>query len=119
MRRVLPFLLTVLLLAAFGCGGNNATITGKVSYKGRAVRSGSVVVRNPDNTASKGAIQPDGTYIVSGVARGRVQIGVLSADPKAKGRDWFALPRRYGKPGESGLECDVTGASVQHDIDMR
>ena len=31
------------------------------------------MLRNPDNTASKGAIQPDGTYVVSGVARGRVR----------------------------------------------
>ena len=112
-------LFSLLLLAAIGCGGNNATISGKVSYKGRAVTSGAVVVRNHDNTASKGAIQPDGTYAVSGVARGRVQIGVLSAEPKAKGRDWFPLPRKYGKPGASGLECDVTGSSVQHDLDLK
>ena len=119
MRRMRFVLLALALLAA-GCGGNNATISGKVTYKGRAVASGAVVVRNPDNTASKGAIQPDGTYAVSGVARGRVQIGVLSARPeKERMRDGFALPRQYGKPGVSGLECEVTGSRVTHDIEMK
>jgi hypothetical protein len=120
------FVLLALALLAAGCGGNNATISGKVTYKGRAVTSGAVVVRNPDQTATKGAIQPDGTYSVSGVARGRVEIGVLSARPRrdsptrqAEMRDWFALPRQYGKPGVSGLACDVTGSRVQHDIEMK
>ena len=126
MRRVLFFPLILPLMASLGCGGNNATVSGKVIYKGRPVTSGSVVIRNPDNTATRGPIQPDGTYAVSGVARGRVQIGVLSADPsqgpieeRARAQGWFPLPRKLGKPGASGLECEVTTSRFQHDIDIK
>ena len=126
MNRPFSILLAVALLATTGCGGNNATISGKVAYKGRPVASGSVVVLNPDNTASKGEIRPDGTYSVSGVARGRVKIGVLSADPSkgpsaAPGRTagWFPLPRPAGNPGTSGLECEVTRSRQQHDIEIK
>jgi hypothetical protein len=125
MKPMPSALLVVALLAASGCGGNNATMSGKVTYKGRAVTSGSVVVLNPDNTASKGEIQPDGTYTVSDVARGHVKIGVLSAEPsKGPSGDktkagWFPLPHPLGNPGTSKLECEVTATRFQHDIDIK
>ena len=125
MKRMRSTLLILTLLSLSGCGGNNTTMSGKVTYKGRAVTSGSVVVLNPDNTASKGEIQPDGTYTVSGVARGRVMIGVLSADPskgpsadKMKAAGWFPLPHKLGNPGTSTLECEVTASRFRHDIEI-
>lgn len=122
MRR-LPAALLAAALLAVGCGGHNATISGKVIYKGRPVTSGAVVVLNPDGTAAKGAIRPDGTYAVSGVARGVVKLGVLSADPapasKAKPAGWFPLPKALGSPGRSGLTCEVSSSQVSHDIDVK
>ena len=68
MRRVIVFALMALLLVASGCGTGTATISGKVSYKGRPVTSGGIVVLNPDGrTIAKGTIQSDGTYSVDGV----------------------------------------------------
>jgi hypothetical protein len=122
-------------------------LSGKVSYQGHPVLSGSVIVLNADGTARNGVIKPDGTYSVGGVSRGRARIGVLSPDPararsilekeknQAKvnqlpGKDkaprtrpgtggWFPLPRNLGDPDQSGLECDVSSSRVQHDIEMK
>src|SRR5262249_16860771 len=98
-------------------------IRGKVRFQGRPVTSGAVVVLNSDGTAVKGAIQPDGSYSVAGVVRGRVKIGVLSARPGADHKNnaegWFPLPRVLGNPGTSGLVCDVTGSRVQHDLEIK
>src|SRR5438128_758039 len=76
----------LLLLGAIGiiglCGcGRTATMTGKVSYKGRPVIYGSVIILHADNTARSGIIQADGGYTVEGIQPGTVKIGVISRDP--------------------------------------
>jgi hypothetical protein len=78
MRRL--WIPAALLVLVTGCGGS-ATVTGKVTYQGRAVLSGYVILVNEDGTAASGVIQPDGTYAVEGVKRGHVRIGVSSPDP--------------------------------------
>src|SRR5262245_22724470 len=80
MRRLwLCFLVCVTPMFS-GCS-SDATLTGKVSCKGRLVTSGSVIVLNADGTARSGVIHPDGTYLVEGVKRGTVRVGVFSPDP--------------------------------------
>ena len=96
-------------------------MSGIVTYKDRAVTSGTIVVLNPDGLATiKGAIHPDGSYSIEGIKRGQVKIAVLSPDPtpsqKRKQTGWFPLPRSLGNPGTSGLEVNVTTSSIQHDI---
>src|SRR5437762_1561676 len=81
MRRARWLTLFVLTAALTGCGGSTATVSGKVTYQGRTVTSGSVIVVNEDGTAESNVIQPDGTYSVPGVKRGRVKVGVLSPEP--------------------------------------
>jgi hypothetical protein len=129
-RRALPLL--VLVLAVAGCG-SAATLSGKVTYRGRPVTSGTVIVLQADGTAKSWVIEPDGTYTVQGIKRGRVKIGVLSPHPararsvlksakkqgKAKAEGWFPLPAAAGDPEKSGLACDVTAAQVQFDINLK
>src|SRR5262245_32724591 len=134
MRRTLwPVLLV--LVAVCGCD-STATLSGKVTYQGRTVASGTVIVLNADGTAASGVIHPDGSYSVEGVQRGHVRLGVLSPDPaharsilvtnrakddhkstkpgrptaKPKTPGWFPLPHDLGDPGKSGLGCDVTSS---------
>jgi hypothetical protein len=132
----------VLVLA--GCGGSTATLGGKVTYQGKLVTSGSVIVVNDDGTSESAVIQPGATYTITGVKRGRVKIGVLSPEPararsivksetprpkgtgkmtaadrKAIDAGWFPVPREYGNPATSGVGCDVTASRVQFDIDLK
>src|SRR5438046_4965070 len=81
MKRALACLPLILLTTLSGCGGETATLSGKVTYRGRPVTSGSIIVVHEDGTARVGVIEPDGTYAVEGVKRGRVKIGVFSPDP--------------------------------------
>jgi hypothetical protein len=129
----------ILIAVATGCGGNTATVSGKVTYHGRPVTSGSVIVLNDDGTAKPWVILPDSSYTVAGVKRGHVKFGVYSPDPSrarsiltkrdpAKRRNagarvaspgWFPLPKTLGDPDKSGLECDVLASSVHHDLDLK
>jgi hypothetical protein len=139
-------LLTVVATAAAlaGCSGHNAVLSGHVTYQGKTVTSGSVIVVNEDGTAESGVIQPDGSYSVVGVKRGHVKIGVLSPEPararsivkseaarpkgtakmsaadrKAMGAGWFSIPRQLGNPHTSGVGCDVSASRVEFTIELR
>jgi hypothetical protein len=130
-----------LLTGVCGCGGT-ATVTGKVSYHGRPVSSGSVIFLGADQTARSGVIEPDGSFKVEGVPVGEVQIGVISRDP-SKGRSvlrggkpkstdkkgttapreastgWFPLPRQFEDPANSGLRCTLGWGRDRQDIDLK
>jgi hypothetical protein len=145
MRRVLLCCLFGLTPALAGCS-SDARLTGKVSCKGRLVTSGSVIVLNADGSARSGVIHPDGTYLVEGVKRGTVRLGVFSPDPiharsilkpedhrsktapksgkntkpapKVTDPGWFPLPHDVGDPQKSGLTCDVNRSHVEHNIEI-
>ena len=50
----------VLLAAVAGCG-NSTTVTGKVTYGGRTVTHGSVILVGADKAAHAAVIGPDGS----------------------------------------------------------
>jgi hypothetical protein len=138
-KRLLNLAAGFAVLAAVGCGGGTADVSGKVSFKGKPVVFGTVVVIGPDNLPKSGAIQPDGTYRVRGVKPGTAQLAVSSPLPpgarqstkKVRGRGidddervpddaaspvspevaraWFPLPVKYADPVKSGLTADVRG----------
>ena len=93
MRRAFRIMPVLLFVALSGCGDGTATLSGTVTYKGRPVTSGSIIVLNGDGTARSGVIQPDATYTVAGVKLGRVKIGVLSPN-SARLRDASKCIRR-------------------------
>src|SRR5262245_42846108 len=143
--RVTWLLLAVATAATSGCGNSTATASGKVTYRGHVVTSGSIIILQPDGTAKSGVVQPDGTYSVAGIDRGRVRIAVISPDPahsrsvlaaeanrarighkrthavayRPNRSGWFPLPRDLGDPATSGLECDVAAAKVEYDINAK
>src|SRR5689334_22127745 len=81
MKRLVTVLPLLVVAALSGCGNRGATVTGKVSYRGRPITSGSVIVRNADGTAESGVILPDGSYSVAGVKPGHISFGIFSPDP--------------------------------------
>src|SRR5439155_5760384 len=56
------------ILFAAGCGGGKASVSGKVSFKGKLLATGTVSMVGPDGIVRQGAIKPDGTYTVTDVA---------------------------------------------------
>ena len=128
--RIGCWLLAILLVG--GCG-HTATIAGKVTYRGRAVCHGTVVILSDDKTARSGVVKSDGSYAVEGVPLGSARIGVISSDP-SKGRSvvrdgkrvrpgriegWFPLPPKFAAPETSGLTCAIDSGRVSHDIQLK
>jgi hypothetical protein len=139
MKRLVAFAAAALVCGALGCG-RTATVSGKVTYQGKPVLSGSVIVLSWDGTARSGVIYADGSYKVEGVKKGAARLGVFSPDPatahsilhhaetsdknsgkpeKGKSPGWFPLPRALGDPATSGQKCDVTSSRVQFDIELK
>jgi hypothetical protein len=131
----------LLLPALAGCGGGKAEVAGKVSYKGKPLAAGTVSMVGPDGIVRQGVIGADGTYAITGVAAGKVQIGVASPRPAGDGRGgrrpapgsriaapgpddapdtskWFPIPDTYQEPSTSGLTTILKGGANRYDIDL-
>ncbi len=144
--RAVAMFMCVAILGIAGCG-KTTTVTGKVTYRGRPVRYGSVTFLSSAKVARSSAIESDGSYTIYDVPPGNVKIAVTSRNPR-KGRftaqaqhavqpaqpgrrttlkpastkppkDWFALPAGFESPETSGLSCDVVGAHAEHDIELK
>jgi hypothetical protein len=145
MRALIGAAVGVVVLAAAGCGGGTADVAGKVTYQGKPVVFGTVLVIGSDGVPKAGAIQKDGTYRVSGVKLGAAKVTVSSPPPPGsrkaaprEGRDaadderrvadepvdpelvksWFPLPERYADPAKSDLTTDVKPGQP-FDIDLK
>jgi len=66
-----------------GCGeSSTTTVNGTVTYKDKAVESGTVTLFAKESGAAfTGTIQPDGSFTIENVPEGSVQIGVSSPNP--------------------------------------
>src|SRR4051794_17669711 len=67
----------LLAFFALGCQGRG-DMTGKVSYKGKPVPFGTVLVQSNDGSSHQANIEPDGTYSIQGVLVGTVRVAVNS-----------------------------------------
>src|SRR2546425_1254655 len=89
-------LVAIFLVSLIGCGTRVGDVSGKVTYKGRPVVCGSVVLVGPDGMTKVGAINQDGSYVVKGVGAGRVGVAVFSLDP-ARPLDPYKAAQSHGK----------------------
>jgi hypothetical protein len=124
-------------LLIIGCGPAVIDVTGTVSFNGKPVVYGTVVVIGSDGIPKNATIAPDGTFRLEGIKPGPVRIAVTSPKPpglkrsgeKTKADDdgldgrrpadandsvdpkvrdgWMELPDRYGFPDTSGLETEI------------
>ena len=135
------------VLAAAGCGSGTADVSGKVTFQGKPVVYGTVVVIGADGASKSATIEPDGSYRVSGVALGTAKVAVSSPPPPGSElakkltrpkddapdkpplesqapaseeviRNWVAIPDKYSDPNKSEITADVkSGKSL--DIELK
>lgn len=139
-------LLLCVLTTTIGCGtASTADVSGTVTYQGKPVRSGSVIVFDATGTPHSGDIKSDGAYIVQGVPVGQVQFSIQSPEPPrplppevSRGkteklkipkpappsslpdrRNWFAIPAHYSTPASSGLDTKLNPGPNTFDFDLK
>jgi hypothetical protein len=93
-----------------GCGQPRSQVHGTVHYKGKPLSAGTIVFLAPDNQAYPVRIQPDGSYQVASLPRGRVRVAVQAATPR--------LPSRP-QPGAKDSDGLATDAAKTDDAAKR
>ena len=123
----------LLVLMLVGCGRGD--MSGKVTFQGKPVVFGTVMVHGKDGLR-QGAIQPDGSFTVHDIATGEARVSVNSPNPKSidlypnKNPNfkqepypdvpgWFAIPGKYGEVETSGLTYTIRGGNNAIDIELK
>jgi hypothetical protein len=128
-------------LVLSGCSQPKAMVTGKVTYRGEPVPSGTVAFFGPGDQVASAPLRPDGSYAASGVPRGLVKVTVTTPPPgpspeqlannpmvqeRRRGRNvapvvekTVSIPTKYSLPGTSGLSLTVTEGSQPFDIVLK
>ena len=133
-------------LAVAGCGRSSGTVTGTVTYKGKALKGGSVVFIPPagGQAATVSAqIGEDGTFTAEKVPVGDVKVTVdtsyLKPPPRTNtpmqyqapaghenpnkpsantGANYVPIPEKYAEPAQTPLKYSVKGGSQKYDIPL-
>lgn len=132
-------------LMVAGCGGSSVgTISGKVSYKGQALKGGTVSVIPKSGPVQSSTIAEDGGYRLAKVPVGPAQIAVETESlrpkeqkslpgPYAKApkdalppglvmgdaKHYVKIPEQYADAEKSGLSLDVKSGKNDHNIDLK
>jgi hypothetical protein len=81
----------LILFGLTGCSSATGEVKGRVTFRGKSVVSGSVVLLGADNKVVSGPLDAEGRYAVYGVALGTVHVAVVSPNPAPRRR----LPRAF------------------------
>lgn len=120
-------ILVAICLTQAGCGASGPTkypVSGKVTYRGRAVPTGSVMFVPEDGPAAVGPISADGSYRLEAVL-GKHRVGIMAIPQPPPGtheRDNVPLaeplvPAKYNRADLSGLGAEVR-PGVENAIDF-
>jgi hypothetical protein len=131
-----------MVIALFTLHKPKATVTGRVTHRGKPVIWGTVLLFAPDGKSAAGRIEPDGTYTVENAPVSPVNVAVVSQDPlyahyarqiKSKRekvpmkqwaappvdrKKWFPLPQKYEDPKTSGLTMSLKGGPNTWDLEV-
>ena len=142
---VAGFGVLIIIVGLFFLGRPTGTVTGKVTFRGKPVYTGSVIIVGKDGVAAAGPIETDGTYVVPKAPVGEVTVGVVSKDPVylhrisqlrssrtpipasaltnptgIERKKWFPIPKEYEEPVHSGLTFSVQkGDNNKYDIELK
>lgn len=122
----------LLAVCAVGCskgGVKKATIDGTVTYRGEPLRSGILRVVGTGGEFATAPIRADGTFTLTDVVPGEVQIGITEAPQSGGGSSdgsksgpaprHVSIPTKYKDPQKSGLRYTVTDDSPPLNIELR
>ncbi len=128
-------LTALLALALMGCSHPTAHVSGKVTYQGKPLPTGTVTFYSADNKVVRSSqIATDGTYAVEKVPLGVAKISVTTPPPLptvskevAAGSPSGDTPvvkpvpisPLYGDPEKSRLTCEVQQSNQTHNIDLK
>jgi hypothetical protein len=128
--------IALLMLVVVGCAGRG-DVSGKVSYKGKALVFGTVQLEAADKTFHQANIESDGSYSIPGVPVGEARVAVSSANPQSsrfqplvRGErppppprppvpGWFPIPEQYEDINKSRLTYSVKSGANTYDIDLK
>jgi hypothetical protein len=124
----------VLALTLLGCGPGTGDLTGKITYQGKAVHSGSIIVKGSDGLLKDAKVDAEGAYSLKGIAAGEIEAIVTSPDPgivpvverkphplpvPGDRSKWFPIPLEYGDFSKSSLKYPLKPGANQWDIDLK
>ncbi len=135
MRPLLNSVLTLSILVFVGCGGSSETkVTGTVTYKGKPLNSGYVLLKFENNNEVNGQILGDGTFEIYTTDRGKALIAVGSPkiEPVKETRGgppvdtsklpdpakWVEIPAKYADPATSSKEVTIKSGINTVNIDL-
>jgi len=134
----------LLALSAAGCGLARCDVSGKVTYQGKAIVCGCILLVGADGLPITANLSAEGEYEAKQVPVGKVDVAVYSLDP-ARARDpeqargaegdlldkrnwmnpevdrskWFPIPRRYEMVQTSGLSAELKRGQNTVDFDLQ
>jgi hypothetical protein len=143
LRRRIQLLLTLAAgLSACGCGKSAADVAGRVTYQGRPVEGGWILILGAGGNQHYCALGPDGRYAVAGARPGSVQVAIASpspqtatiqarkrtalekragatqSEPAAEASTWVQLPDHYSDPNQSKLVASLQPGANVLDLDL-
>jgi hypothetical protein len=102
MRSFIVGIAILCLTLSSGCGRGTSSVRGKVTYQGKALTYGAVIFMPDDNNSYPADIQPDGSYTIHAVPRGKCRVVVQVSDPRPPSRP---QPRANAKDGFGKAEA--------------
>jgi hypothetical protein len=129
MNRTKLVVLGLVLLTFIGCSEeqrldlSNATLKGKVTYKGQPVTHAMVLVEN-EKMRMSGMVDEAGNYEVPYAPVGDVKVAVDTMSvrgmmpPAKNGSKFVDIPKKYADPKTSGVTTKISNASGETAFDI-
>lgn len=140
VRQLLSSGLVLVLLSGCQRSAPVAQVTGTVTFNGKLVTSGDVVlVGNDGRSPPPGRVRADGTYVIEGAPVGKVKVGFFNPPPpplpapkvgsatvdeelvqmRESAKLYTPTPAKYAEPSQSGIEFELDAGRNERNVDLR